>query len=446
MGNPAYIVMVGAPSAEKWVGMLEQTGYRCRMLPPGGDIASAIRAESPNVALVGAAEDAGRAAISSLKNDPLSRRIPVVAVEVGEAPESLRACYEAGADDIFETDAEDSEILARLVSLIRLSAMETELLRRAGTASEFGRNVATELDVSLNASGFSLLVTGVGEDAFEAMCPMLSKTELNFVIEEDSYRARNRIEEDQGEQFAGALIYVKAGEEREKGLYFCQSIRNDRRLFDLPLFVVAEEGAFGGIAEAYGLGANVVAHTPIDCDFVDVHLRMLLRGRALRRALGKRIAEALGPESADKLGNVYSAEFAGSHVSRLVRNGAETGRVSSAILFFVPTVGEVAALYGSEGAAMLRKQVADWLASLVRVEDIVARSGADEFLVILPETSREDADAVRKRITGVLHQSEFRLTDNVPVGVDVYVQSGLAMLEDDDTLDALVQRASAALE
>lgn len=446
MGNPAYIIMAGAPSAESRTGMLENAGYRCRVLSPDEDAVSIIVTDNPNVVFVGAADEAGREVIRSLKADSASRRIPVVAVDVGDSPDALRTCYEAGADDIFEEDAEDSEILARMISLVRLSAMETELLRRAGTAGEFGRNIATELDVSLNTTGFSLLVTGVSEDEFEAMCPLLSQTELNFEVERDPYRARNRIEDDQGAQFAGALVYVKAGDESEKGRYFCQSIRNDRRLFDLPLFVVAEEGAFGDLAEAYGHGANVVVHTPIDCDFVDVHMRMLLRGRALRRVLGKRIAEALGPESADQLGSVYSTDFVESHINRLARDGSESGRASSAVLFFVPTIGEVAALYGSEGAAMLRQQIADWLSSLVRVEDVVARAGADEFLVVLPETSAEDADAVRKRVIGVLHQSEFRLTDNVPVGVDIYVQSGLTTIGGTDNLENLVERTSSSLE
>ena len=86
-----------------------------------------------------------------------------------------------------------------------------------------------------------------------------------------------------------------------------------------------------------------------------------------------------------------------------------------------------------------------WLSGLVRVEDIVARAGSDEFLMLLPETSQNDADRVRRRVIGVLHQSEFRLTDNVPVGVEVYIQSALATLEPGDTLDRLVERASAAL-
>jgi len=445
MGIGAYVMIAGATAGEERSAMLERAGYRCTIAPAGPDLAKAVAAEDPNVAFVSAADRNGLDVIRALKGNPKSRHIPVAAVDVGPGPDALRACYEAGADDIFESDAEATEILARLVALVRLSGMEAEMLRRAETAGDFGISVDTRVEISTPDGGFLLLVVGVGQDAFEAMCPMLSKTGISYVAEPDPYRARSRLKDVQGEEFAGALVYVKGDEASEKSAFFCRSVRNDRRLFDLPLFVVAEEGAFRDADDAYGQGASVLARVPIDCDFVDVHLRMLYRGRALRRALGQRIASALDTASADSLGSIYSTEFMQAHLQRLDRDRSASGRQSVAILFFVPTIGEVAALYGDDSAARLRQQMADWLSVLVRVEDIVGRAGSDEFLMLLPETSRDDADRVRRRVIGVLHQSEFRLTDNVPVGVEVYVQSALTTLDSGDTLDSLVARASTAL-
>ena len=40
--------------------------------------------------------------------------------------------------------------------------------------------------------------------------------------------------------------------------------------------------------------------------------------------------------------------------------------------------------------------MADWLSGLVRVEDIVGRAGSDEFVMLLPETSEDDAGRVGK--------------------------------------------------
>jgi len=446
MATGASILIAAASAASDRSALLERAGYRCKVVQVGKDTVQAIAEENPDVAMVGVADGSGIGVIRALKHDPKSRHVPIVAIDVSYDPDALRACCDAGADDVFEDDAENEEILARLVPLVRLSGMESELLRRSRTAGEFAITLDSGADVSPPREDFRLLVVGIGHDQFAAMCPMLAKTGIRYVAEPDPYRARSRLNDEQLDEFAGALVYVKGGEAREKCVFFIRSVRGDRRLFDLPLFVVAGEGAFTGAADAYGQGASVVAHTPIDCDFVDVHLRMLHKGRALRRMLGKRLASALAASSADAVvGSVYSAEFIQAHLARLLSDTAGSGRQSAAILFYVPTIAEIGALYGHDNALRLRQQVADWLSGLVRVEDIVGRVGSDEFLMLLPQTAADVADRVRRRVIGVLHQSEFGLADNLPVGIEVYIQSALVPISPGDTLEVLVARASQKL-
>lgn len=445
MSIGANVLIVGTSSGEDRLAVLTKAGYRCSISPAGEDLQSVIAGRNPTVVLVAAARPEGYDVIRALKEGHASRHIPVAAIDLCPETSALRAGYEAGADDIFESDAEHIEVLARLAPLVRLSGMQAELRRRAATAADFGVSVDTEIGPSTPAGQFKLLVVGIGRDAFEAMCPMLSKTGISFVSEPDPYRARSRLENGNGGNFIGALVYMGGDAPRDQCDFFCQSVRNHRRWFDLPLFVVADESAFRDTGEAYARGASILARTPVDCNFVDVHLRLLHRGRALRRELGRRIASTLQARAADSLRSVYSEAFTRAHLQRLDSDMAESGSRSSAILFFIPTIREMEALYGDESALQLRQQMADWLSGLVRIEDLVARMDSDKFLMLLPRTSLDDAERVRRRVTGVMHQSEFRLADNLPVGVAVLIQSGLTRLEPGDTLERLVTRASVAL-
>ncbi|MDH5557243.1 MAG: diguanylate cyclase [Alphaproteobacteria bacterium] len=446
MSNPANILILGVGSGDDRVAALEAASYRCTIEPAGSDVIAAIERHRPGVVLVSVAGLGGLDAITEIKGNAEARRVTVAAIDIGDAHDVLRACREAGADDVFEDDTEDHVLVARMRALARLGGMEAELVRRAATAGEFGVTVGTDIPRDHDDGSGKLLVVGAAEGELEALCPLLPRSGITFVTEPDPYRARSRIEGSENESFDGALVYVRNEEMREKCDYFCRAVRNDRRLFDLPLFLVTEHGAFPHHAAAYDEGANVVAEAPVDCDFVDNHLHMLLRGRERRYAIGRRIAATVDEKTMDILGNVYSSEFTRAHLDRLAREKAERGTFSSAILFFVPTIGEVAALYGLEEAALLRQQLASWLAALVRVEDTIGRTGADEFLALLPETGMSEADLVRKRVVGVLHQSEFRLTDNVPVGIEVYVQSGIAELRAGDSLEDTISRASDLLE
>lgn len=445
MGNPAHILVAEGKSSGRRVSLLNEVGYNAESVRADAGLSDLAGKVKPNLLLLEAGTDSF-AVSRAITESPDARQVPVLMLDVDGSPEALVECFESGAGDALERDSDDAELLARLKPLVRLSVMEAELMRRAATARQFGVDIDTSLAVDMSAEGYRLLVVGVEDDEFEAMCPLLPGTGITFVTEPDPYRAKTMIEDEKGESFDGAMLFVDAGEDRDKSLYFCHALRNDRRHFDLPLFVVSEPGAFKNPAEAYEEGVSVIAPSPPDCNFVGAHLRMLLRGRELRRSLGKRIATALGPKTADKLGDVYSAEFAEAHFARLLDDMAKRGTSSTAILFFIPTIGEVAALYGDEAAALLRRQIAAWLSGLVRVEDLVARVGTDEFVALLPETPRLDADIVRKRVIGVVHQSEFRLTDNVPVGIEVYVQSGLSASSSGDTLASLVARASEVLE
>ena len=88
--------------------------------------------------------------------------------------------------------------------------------------------------------------------------------------------------------------------------------------------------------------------------------------------------------------------------------------------------------------------VAEALRSHFRPTDLIARFGGDEFAVLLPATSFEDAmmsaERVRKGISGASVKVKT-LTDKEPVTVSL----GVAQMRQDDTLESLMHSADGAL-
>lgn len=78
--------------------------------------------------------------------------------------------------------------------------------------------------------------------------------------------------------------------------------------------------------------------------------------------------------------------------------------------------------------------------SNIRSSDTVGRWGGEEFLVICPETSAEDAflapDKIRKFVKSSSPFNNERICT---------VSSGVAMLMEDDTMDSLLHRADTFL-
>lgn len=440
------ILLAGSGTSEATRQMLADAGFACESIPLDDRLAGIITDRRPTVVLLAADSGPALDMLRQLKARETANQVPVAVVGESGGADARTAFYEAGADDVFKEGAETPELLARLPGLARISTMEAELVRRSATAAEYGVTVPADAVASSADTVFRLLVVGPGTGEFEGVWRELRRSGFELTAETDPYRARTRVEEDQGNRFDGALIYVPDDDIKDRSLYFCKSVRNDRRLFDFPLLLAAEKAVFSDIGEAFSTGASAFAQTPLDGAELAIRLRLLMRVRQRKSKLGGRLALALTPAVADPAGGVYSSNFLQSHLRRLSDKAADRGVASTAILFFVPTIGDVAAQFGEDAAALLRHQVADWLSSLVRVEDMVGRTGPDEFLALLPETSSADAAVVRNRVTGVLHQSEFKLTDNVPTSVEVHLQSGMTGIEPDDTMEAIVQRASKALE
>jgi diguanylate cyclase (GGDEF)-like protein len=74
--------------------------------------------------------------------------------------------------------------------------------------------------------------------------------------------------------------------------------------------------------------------------------------------------------------------------------------------------------YGHCIGDLLLKDIANILKDNFRDKDIVARTGGDEFCIILPGTSREEAESIVQRINKkCLFQSSERLPMSISFGI-----------------------------
>ncbi len=83
--------------------------------------------------------------------------------------------------------------------------------------------------------------------------------------------------------------------------------------------------------------------------------------------------------------------------------------------------------YGHEKGDELLKKAADILGEACREEDIVARWGGDEFVILLPQTTSENARMLRKRIASLCSIADV---EDVPVSMAMGVASKIDPKED----------------
>lgn len=139
-------------------------------------------------------------------------------------------------------------------------------------------------------------------------------------------------------------------------------------------------------------------------------------------------------ELKDKIANISTTDdLTGLHNRKFLieRLDSEMSRAKrynttvSCILFDLDFFKVINDMYGYEWGDVLLKKIAEMLSNLARKEDVVTRYGDEEFMVILPNTSEENAYIFAERFRRDVEKMSF-----IPAGEDerhpVKISGGIA--------------------
>lgn len=124
----------------------------------------------------------------------------------------------------------------------------------------------------------------------------------------------------------------------------------------------------------------------------------------------------------DNLTGLYNRHFLNEEIERL---GNSRKLPISVIVGDLNGLKLINDIFGHEEGDKYLKKTANLLKDSMRKEDILGRWGGDEFIVLLPETTAEEADEIRKRIISKLKNT---YNDERPITISL----GLATKNEDD--------------
>jgi len=123
------------------------------------------------------------------------------------------------------------------------------------------------------------------------------------------------------------------------------------------------------------------------------------------------------------------------------------GRPLSLLMVDVDHFKRVNDRYGHLAGDEVLKSVARALAQGIRIEDILARFGGEEFVVLAREAAAAEAMALAERLRQLVEvaQTRWESGHDVPVGISVTVSVGVAQLGAEQTERDLFERADNAV-
>ena len=140
--------------------------------------------------------------------------------------------------------------------------------------------------------------------------------------------------------------------------------------------------------------------TPIDNDELLIRAKCLLKIKELRDKI-KLVS------TTDELTGLHNRKYLQERLEQEISRAKRYGTKLSCLLFDLDFFKVVNDIYGYEWGDVLLRSIADKLKQLIRKEDILTRYGDEEFLLILPNTSEDNAFLFAERFRRDIERMEF---------------------------------------
>ena len=174
---------------------------------------------------------------------------------------------------------------------------------------------------------------------------------------------------------------------------------------------------------------------------------LIIRANALLKI--KTIKDRLEKVSAtDELTELHNRKYLQERLEEEISRSKRYGTKLSCILFDLDYFKVVNDMYGYEWGDILLKKIANKLNAMARKEDIVTRYGDEEFLLVLPNTSEENAFLFGERFRREVEKMEF-----IPAGEEeahkITISGGIStypcMPDVDEDANTVIRYAEHAL-
>jgi len=328
-----------------------------------------------------------------VKADPKTAHIPIVMVTaLTDATDRVRG-LEAGADDFLSKPVNDTALMARVRSLVRLKMTVDEWRIRENTANQFG--VFSTSTVEMTESGENARILVVEDKSFESEKFVESLKKDNDIIMSVS-NGQQAME--QGNQEAYDLITISLNLATEDGLRLCSQIRSNERTRSVPILMVAEEEDMPKIARGLEIGAQDYILRPVDRNELLARARTQIRRKRYQDRLRSNYEASLSMALTDSLTGLFNRRYLMVHLAKTLASYKENKKSIGVLMLDIDHFKKINDTYGHAAGDEVLKVFAERIAKSLRSFDLVARMGGEEFVAILPDISEKVATQVTERL------------------------------------------------
>ena len=398
---------------------------------------AAARADLPDLVIVALALPDGDAATlcTALRESPLTAHIPTIAIGC-QPPEALRMrTLAAGAHDVLTHPIDETLLLGRVRSLIRAHNaaaewhMREDTCRALGLAEPvtgfedqgscllIGRDLPVLQGHAAKLRGLLRLKIGLGSN--NQMMQRLAGTDVPDVI---------------------VLALPPGSAEAQEDLRLISALRAAAGARHAGMIVLQSrrDPALG--AQALDLGADDLMTDGFNAAELALRIKAVMRRKRMAEQLRASVRTGLQAAVFDPLTGLYNRRYAMPHLGRVAAHAMSTGRSFAVMAADLDLFKRINDHYGHASGDAVLIEVANRLRGSLRHTDMIARIGGEEFLIILPGTTAEEAHRLGQRVCADIGQTPFIVPGSAaPISVTISV--GMAVGYATDPVESDPDRA-----
>lgn len=223
-----------------------------------------------------------------------------------------------------------------------------------------------------------------------------------------------------------------------------ERLKRDEKTRDIPIIFLVTSQEVPASGDTQEHGEQEYLTKPPDPTELMVRVRSALRVKFLKDEIRKKEGQIRELSLVDPVTSLRSTRFLNEFLKAEIAQSRRYSVPLSLAILDLDRQKELLRAHGQKVIDSLVTQVAAVLTRSSRQSDVLARTGAFEFTIVLPHTEREGAAEVAERMRNVIAQSTFTIGSSVGT---VTVSIGLCQFsaEMDDEGKTLVSHARAAL-
>lgn len=398
-----------------------------------GSKLSAMPLSPPTAIICNFTESAEKASdiANILKAHYAPQNLPIIGI-VSSATVSQDTAF----DSIIIQPAHASQIANRVSSLIRLGAMEQEILLRIQTLeTDFGQPVSIEDDGE--HPPFRILFIGKPSPSFMIVVNALQEKNVEVVAAFTSFSAFDYLHEATFD-----AVVMNALEQPEPALSISETMRRNSRLYNVPTLFIVDGDNFDYADKAYSSGASDIINVRNSVEEIS--------GRVLELANYHRVHGELKNEF-EKLGEkggiceqskCYTRRFMDYHAERVLSAASQQNNPVSFLSIEINPECSHAVEQSFINDAITR--IGGILKNLVRMQDTVSYYAPFSFLLMLPNTTKEETRTVLERVNALMDCTAYE--SGVPnIALTMSVESSVVEAKKNETAKEVIERLFSTL-